>query len=186
MPIAASIISDAALEALEKVIQKKYMTYVKSYKSVIWPKVVSVCPDSKAFLHGGISQVNFDLHNLNLAIEEILQDLKFIKERRGSLIASNEKGQWLISEGKLAGVITYRLSRRQIAHSDYRCLQCNIRCVSKLNTEFALRCGADFIGIQFSKIGLLLQKELFYQLTTRHVNQETLGLIFDTIHLYAG
>jgi hypothetical protein len=185
MPITAAIISDAALEKLKTAIQKKYMAYAKSYKSIIWPTIASTCPSSKVFLHSGVSQVNFDIYNLNLAIEEILQDLKFIKERRGSLIASNEKGQWLISEGKLAGVITYRLSRRQIAHSDYRCLQCNIRCVSKLNTEFALQCGADFIGIQFSKIGLLLQKELFYQLTTRHVNQETLGLIFDTIHFYA-
>jgi len=38
--------------------------------------------------------------------------------------------------------------------------------------------------VQFETIDPLLQKELFYQLTLRHVNQETLGLIFDTINVF--
>ncbi|MCL2230248.1 MAG: hypothetical protein FWC01_04075 [Treponema sp.] len=176
-------VSDEALAELEKVIQKKYLSYIKSYRQVIWPTVISKCPDRGAFVNNGISQVNFDLVNFNLAVKEILQDIKFISARRGSLISVNSKGQPLMSAGKLAGVITYRLSRRQIAHSDYRCLQCKIRCVSKLNTQFALQCGTEFIAMQFTTIEPLLQKELFYQLTSRHVNQETLGLIFDTIHI---
>ena len=176
-------VSDEALAELESVIQRKYLSYIKSYRQVIWPTVITKCPDRKAFVDNGISQVNFDLVNFNLATKEILQDIKFITARRGSLISVNNKGQLLISAGKLAGIITYRLSRRQIAHSDYRCLQCKIRCVAKLNTQFALQCGTEFIAMQFSTIEPLLQKELFYQLTSRHVNQETLGLIFDAIHV---
>ena len=176
-------VSNEALTELENVIQRKYLSYIKSYRQVIWPTIVTKCPDRRAFVDNGISQVNFDLVNFNYAIKEILQDIKFITARRGSLISVNNKGQLLMSAGKLAGVITYRLSRRQIAHSDYRCLQCKIRCVSKLNTQFALQCGAEFISMQFTAIEPLLQKEIFYQLTSRHVNQETLGLIFDTIHI---
>jgi len=157
---------------------------MKSYRTVIWPTVTTICPDKNAFMHGGFSQVNFDIKNLNLAIDEIIQDIVFIKDRRGSLISKDAQGQPLISPGKLAGVITFRLSKRHIVHSDYRCLECKVRCVSKLNTEFALQCGAEFIGVQFETIDPLLQKELFYQLTSRHVNQETLGLIFDTINVF--
>jgi hypothetical protein len=179
------VISDELLAKLEGIIREKYLSYIKSYRQVIWPTVTTKCPEKTAFLKHNISQVNFDLVNLNLAIKEISQDIKFIMGRRGSLITVNSKGELLMSAGKLAGVITYRLAKRQICHSDYRCLECSIRCVSKLNTQFALQCGAEFITIQFSEIDPLLQKELFYQLTSRHVNQETLGLIFDTIHVYS-
>jgi hypothetical protein len=177
-------ITPEALEALKCAISEKYHSYMKSYRTVIWPTVTTICPDKNAFMHGGFSQVNFDIKNLNLAIDEIIQDIVFIKDRRGSLISKDAQGQPLISPGKLAGVITFRLSKRHIVHSDYRCLECKVRCVSKLNTEFALQCGAEFIGVQFETIDPLLQKELFYQLTSRHVNQETLGLIFDTINVF--
>jgi hypothetical protein len=53
-----------------------------------------------------------------------------------------------------------------------------------MNTEFALLCGAEFIQVQFVRIDQFIQRELFYQLTTRHVNQETLGLVFDAIRLF--
>jgi len=179
------VVSDDSLAKLESIIREKYLSYIKSYRQIIWPTVTTKCPENTAFVKHGISQVNFDLVNLNLAIKEISQDIKFIMGRRGTLITVNSKGELLMSAGKLAGVITYRLAKRQICHSDYRCLQCNIRCVSKLNTQFALQCGTEFITIQFAEIDPLLQKELFYQLTSRHFNQETLGLIFDTIHVYS-
>jgi hypothetical protein len=177
-------ITPEALEKLKSAIRKKYYSCMKSYHAVIWPTVITTCPDQRAFMLGGFSQVNFDIQNLNLAVNEIIQDVVFIKNRRGSLISEDAQGQPLISPGKLAGVITFRLSRHHIAHSDYRCLECKERCVSKLNTEFALQCGIEFIGVQFETIDPLLQKELFYQLTSRHVNQETLGLIFDTINIF--
>jgi len=177
-------ITPEALEGLKKAILDKYHSCIKSYRAIIWPMVTTVCPDSKAFMHDGINQVNFDIQNLNLAVDEIIQDVVFIKDRRGTLISKDVQGQPLISIGKIAGIITFRLSRRHIAHSDYRCLECKERCVSKLNTEFALQCGTAFIGVQFETIDPLLQKELFYQLTSRHVNQETLGLIFDTVNVF--
>jgi len=177
------VVSEEALSRLESIIRQKYHSYIKSYRSVIWPTVVSKCPEKTAFVNCGVSQVNFDIVNLNLAINEILQDVRFITNRRGPLISVNSNGDLLMSAGKLAGVITYRLAKRQITHSDYRCLKCNIRCVAKLNTQFALQCGVEFIAMQFTDIEPLIQKELFYQLTSRHVNQETLGLIFDTIHV---
>jgi hypothetical protein len=107
-------------------------------------------------------------------------------DRRGPLIAKNNAGNFLISRGKIAGAIAFRLSRRQIVHVNALCLddkRCKIRCTTKMNTEFALRCGTEFIRVQFGALDKLIQCELFYQLTARHVNQETLGLIFDTIRL---
>ena len=177
-------ITPEALGALKGAILRKYHSCMQSYRVFIWPTVTTVCPDKNAFINGGFNQVNFDIKNLNLAAGEVIQDVVFIKDRRGSLISKDAQGQPLISIGKIAGIITFRLSRRHIAHSDYRCLQCKERCVSKLNTEFALQCGTAFIGVQFETIDPLLQKELFYQLTSRHVNQETLGLIFDTINIF--
>ena len=61
--------------------------------------------------------------------------------------------------------------------------KCEIRCNSKLNTALALYCGLDFIQLQSVQIDSLLLCELFYQVSSRHVNQETLGLFFDTIRV---
>jgi hypothetical protein len=130
--------------------------------------------------------LHFDLHSLNLAVDEIAQDIRFIINRRGTLITQDDEGL-RISRGKIAGVIAFRLSRRQIVHVNDWCLdveRCKIRCTTKMNTEFALQCGTEFIQVCFEKIDKVIQCELFYQLTSRHVNQETLGLVFDTIRLY--
>lgn len=172
------------LEGLPACIRKKYLGYIKSYHDLIYPE--SRCPCREIFKKEGFKQLYFDLYSLNLAVDEIVQDVRFIIYRRGPLIAQDDAGL-RISRGKIAGVIAFRLSRRQIVHADEWCLdikRCKIRCTTKLNTEFALRCGAEFIQVQFEKIDRFIQCELFYQLTTRHVNQETLGLAFDTIRLY--
>jgi hypothetical protein len=166
-------------------IQRKYHEYLNLYHAHLYPQ--SKCPCREIFKKNGFHQLHFDLYSLNIAIDEILQDIKFIIDRRGPLIAKDDGGNSLISHGKVAGVITFRLSRRQIVHVDEVCLdfkRCQIRCTAKMNTEFALLCGAEFIQAQFNELNEFIQRELFYQLTTRHVNQETLGLIFDTIRLY--
>ena len=64
-------VSNEALTELENVIQRKYLSYIKSYRQVIWPTIVTKCPDRRAFVDNGISQVNFDLVNFNYAIKEI-------------------------------------------------------------------------------------------------------------------
>jgi hypothetical protein len=56
-----------------------------------------------------------------------------------------------------------------------------MQCISKLNAEFALRCAWEYIGINFLRVPKEIREELFYTFYYRHVNQETLGLVFDTI-----
>ena len=179
--------SPAAGDLLAKLpdhLREKYLRYIKAYHTLIYPE--SECPCREIFKKDGFKQLHFDLYSLNLGIDEIVQDVKFIIDRRGPLIAQDQNGL-RISRGKLAGVIAFRLSRRQIVHVSEWCLdnsRCKIRCATTVNTEFALLCGAEFIQVQFGEIDRFIRCELFYQLTTRHVNQETLGLVFDTIRLF--
>ena len=176
---------DGLLEKIPFFIREKYYRYIRLYHDFIYP--ASKCPCREVFKKNGFKQLNFDLYNLNLAIDEIVQDVNFIVSRRGPLISRDQNNELLISRGKIAGAISFRLSKRQIVHVNEWCLdqeRCKIRCTAKINTTFALQCGAEFVQTQTDKIDFLILCELFYQMTSRHVNQETLGLLFDVIRLY--
>jgi hypothetical protein len=176
---------DSLLSKIQPYIWGKYCGYIKSYQDYIYP--ASDCPCREVFKKVGFKQMNFDLYSLNLAIDEIVQDIRFIISRRGPLIARDENDELLISRGKIAGVMSFRLNRRQIVHVSEWCLdynRCKIRCTAKMNTSYALQCGTEFIQTQPYQINKMLLSELFYQMTSRHVNQETLGLLFDTIRLH--
>ena len=82
-----------------------------------------------------------------------------------------------ISAGKIAGIIAFRLSRFKIVHIDEDGQnQPLIYLIQDLAAIFAVQ----FLLLR-TKIPELQVLEIAYQLSRRHANQETLGLVFDTI-----
>jgi len=61
------------------------------------------------------------------------------------------------------------------------CASCEHQCVSKLNYYFAVKCAWEYVDIPYLRVPQEIRKELLYSLALRHVNQETLGLVFDTL-----
>lgn len=110
------------------------------------------------------------------AVQEIEKDIRFLIKRRGKLISGIKP-----SPGKIAGIIAFRLAKNQIIHLLDDCASCSKQCAVWLNSEFALRCAWEYIGIKYARVNDTIRRELFYTLNYRHVNQETLGLVFDTI-----
>jgi hypothetical protein len=71
------------LDNIKNIIQEKYWSYIHSYMTDIYP--VRDCPFAGFFKERGNDQLSFDLPNLNLAINEIMQDIRFIVKRADSL-----------------------------------------------------------------------------------------------------
>jgi len=126
---------------------------------------------------------NIDFRALKSACTEMKTDVKFLIERRGELI-----GEFRPSFGKMAGIVAYRLAKSQIIHLNGECASCKKPCVAtRLNQEIALWCAYDYIGIKYRDVPEERNRELFYSFSCRHVNQETLGLVFDAFWgTYAG
>lgn len=115
--------------------------------------------------------------SLRTACAEMKKDIQFLLLRRGTLIDAVRP-----SYGKIAGIMAYRLAKNQIIHLCEGCASCLEQCpASKLNGIFALRCAWEHIDIKYEQVDEAVRKELLYSFTSRHVNQETLGLVFDTI-----
>ncbi|MCL2215176.1 MAG: hypothetical protein FWC06_08220 [Treponema sp.] len=163
---------EAFLSELENSIVKKYTSCAKDTGKML-------CKASQNREVGSIGKSIFhaNLYSLEEACNEIKKDIRFILERRGSLIGAGRP-----SPGKIAGVIVYRLSRIQIINLFEGCASCKYQCTSKINYEFAVKCAWNYIGIPYFNVPQDLRRELIYSLSHRHVNQETLGLVFDTIY----
>jgi len=165
---------DAFLADLEEIIVRKYKKCIADSKKML-------CEASQNREIGSIGKPVFhvNFYNLKEACEEITKDIRFLLERRGSLIGRP-------SLGKIAGVIVYRLSRIQIINLFEGCASCQYQCASKVGYEFAVKCAWSYIDISidisYLKVPQDLRRELLYSLSHRHVNQETLGLVFDTIY----
>jgi len=161
---------DAFLASLEEIIVRKYLNCINDSKTML-------CEAFQNREVGSIGKPVFhiNLYNLKEACEEITKDIGFLLQRRGSLIGRP-------SLGKIAGVIVYRLSRIQIINLFEGCASCQYQCASKIGYEFAVKCAWSYINISYLRVPQDLRRELFYSLSHRHVNQETLGLVFDTIH----
>ena len=115
---------------------------------------------------------------LKEAIFQIKMDIKILSIRRGNLI-----GDMRMSEGKIAGAVTYRLAKAQIIHIHRKCNVCGEKCFSRLNNLIAVSIGLDYVHKKYTELPEGIRKELFYTIKQRHVNQETLGLVFDTFPL---
>jgi hypothetical protein len=159
---------------LEGIITSKYDKYIKQSGKI-------TCKASSNREIGSIGKPVFhvNLFKMKEAYNEAAKDICFIMERRGPLIGPNRP-----SPGKIAGVIVYRFSRSHIIHLFEGCASCEYQCVSKINYMFAVMCAWEYIGIPYRRVPQEIRSELLYSLTLRHVNQETLGLVFDTILHY--
>jgi len=129
-----------------------------------------------------VSSLTFDAFNINFsilkeAITQIKMDIRIIRFRRGNLI-----GNMRISEGKIAGIIAYRFARAHIINICRTCNNCRTKCFAQLNIEIAIRVGLDYIHKKYDDLPEGIRQELSYTMKYRHVNQEMLGLVFDTFN----
>ncbi|TGL13512.1 hypothetical protein [Leptospira meyeri] len=81
----------------------------------------------------------------------------------------------------MAGIIVFRLSRWPIIGTSDKQLHSG-EVFGKFTFLAATLTGLNFINKNFSQIDEMCRTELLYTLMRRHVNQETLGLVFDYIH----
>jgi len=161
---------DKYLAALETGLIKRYNFYTKNAAK-------RTCTVNKR----SINSLDFDAFNINFsalseAVKQIRLDIDILNYRRGKLI-----GNMRISEGKIAGIIVYRLTKAQIIHFNRLCNNCGKKCHPYLNIEIALKIGLDYIHKKFDVLPEGICEELVYTIKHRHVNQETLGLVFDTL-----
>jgi len=114
---------------------------------------------------------------LNEAVNQIKMDIRFVYLRQDELI-----GDLRINEGKVAGIITYRLARAHIINLCKTCCDCVERCIAQLNLTIAISIGLEYIHKKYDDLPDGLRQELGYAIIYRHVNQEMLGLVFDTFN----
>ena len=161
------------LLSLEDHLLKRYYNYVNMTQG-------RMCKIKKCLISSLPSDpININLSILNEAISQIKTDIRFIFLRRDDLI-----GDLRISEGKVAGIIAYRLARAHIIHICRTCNDCREKCFTRLNLIIAIRIGFDYIHKKYYDLPYKLRQELDYTMRYRHVNQETLGLVFDTFNNY--
>jgi ferredoxin len=163
--------TDYFFQNLETEIEAKYHRYlidVGKMNCKLQKKPVSLL---------GRSVCHISRSSLRSACVEMRDDIRCLLLRRGKLLNALKP-----SYGKIAGIIAYRLAKNQIIHLCEGCASCLEQCpASKLNGIFALRCAWEYIDIKYGQVNEDIRKELMYSFSSRHVNQETLGLVFDTI-----
>jgi len=169
--VSSNVVLEDFLANLENIIVQKYEKYI-----VQSGKLLCIASSNREIGSIGKPVFHINLYSLREACKEIEKDIRFILERRGALIGSNRP-----SLGKIAGIIVFRLSRTHIIHLFEGCASCKYQCASKLNHYFAVKCAWEYINISYLRVPQDIRRELLYSLSFRHVNQETLALVFDTI-----
>jgi len=170
--------SKEAEKSLNEFLSKIEDVIVQKYERFILEEQKKLCEKAGNREVGSIGKPVFHINYYSLieAYEEISKDIRFMLERRGPLVGKDHP-----SPGKIAGVIAYRLSRSHILHLFEGCASCEIQCASRLNYKFAVKCAWEYVGIPYLRVGEEIRRELLYSLALRHVNQETLALVFDII-----
>ena len=121
-------------------------------------------------LHQRESSVYISEKALKMALNCSIDDINIFLNRR--------KPKRFISRGKIAGIILYRLSRNHIIHtSNSELLKDPI--FLGLNSLIAILVALNYIEISYKSLPEFNKLELIYSLNKRHINQETLGLVFD-------
>jgi hypothetical protein len=116
-----------------------------------------------------LNEVDYSERELKLALDESDIDIKALFARR-----FRHNG---ISEGKIAGVLAYRLSRFKIVHLDNAGQNVShIYMIQDLAAIFLVQ--SLFLRVPIAPRRIF---ELAYQMSRRHANQETLGLVFDIV-----
>jgi len=120
---------------------------------------------------GNSAIINLNEELLLSAVRESHMDYEFMKKRRVSSI---------VSEGKIAGILAFRLSRVRPIYSPSTVLNNEFTFVD-LHITLAVHIALNYICIKWGDLDKMIRKEIFYTIKSRHVNQETLGLVFDSI-----
>jgi len=155
---------------IEKAVKTKYYRYIVQKQKV----TCGLLNKEIGTLGKPVYHINW--YSLNDACEEIKKDIYFLLKRRDKLIDMLKP-----TPGKIAGIVAYRLGKNHIIHLCEGCIACPKQCASNLNFDFALRSAWEYMNVQFLRVPEEIRKELFYTFSHRHVNQETLGLVFDSI-----
>jgi len=171
----------------EDLVAKVRRTIEWRYCNLVRGHDIKNCPNVNTWRN----EVSFSPYNLRKACGEIEMDLRILFARRNNLIGQDERtASPLPTSGKIAGITTFRLARAHIIHLSPGCIDCiqrsadrnGIPCdIDSINIKFAVFCGMFFIKKSYSAIPPEIRKEMIYTLTRRHTNQETLGIVFDTI-----
>jgi hypothetical protein len=163
---------------INKFLSKIEDVIIQKYERFILDERKKLCEKAGNREVGLIGKPVFHINQFSLieAYEEICKDIRFMFERRGSRMERSHP-----SPGKIAGVMVYRLSRSHIVHLLEGCASCEVQCASNLNYKFAVKCAWEYVGIPYLRVKEEIRRELLYSLALRHVNQETLALVFDII-----
>ena len=112
--------------------------------------------------------------SLASAVKEMALDLRVMFARRSTFK--------LLSKGKTAGIIIFRLSRWSIIHTSNP-LHLKDPMFKKIHFLIAVNIGLLFAGMYAENLNKQVRTEILYTLMYRHVNQETLGIVIDTLRL---
>ena len=141
----------------------------------------------------GVPQENIDISytELSAALREANKDLYAIQARRHQIKGATGQSFKGISEGKIAGVLCFRLNRYRIVNI----ISNNI----EPRNETDLRSDRKAYKIQDAAIiSYIIERilrapladaslaELLYIFSRRHINQEMLGVVFETMRPAAG
>lgn len=118
----------------------------------------------------GLADVVISENAFSSAILESSKDLQMLTSRR------LPNG---ISEGKVAGVFAFRLSRWNVISLPESLA--NNKAAMQLNYLAALAFSYNFLDLDIRNIDDTIRVEIQYNLVRRHSNQETLGLCFDML-----
>ena len=109
---------------------------------------------------------------LATALNEAEKDVYFLKARR-----NNKKGD---SESKIAGAVVFRLCRSAPVHLQGDSIENEL--ALELNNLSALAVGLKiFMHMDVAFLPETITRELSYTIVRRHMNQETLGLVFESV-----
>lgn len=112
-------------------------------------------------------------YSLGNALKDIETDIRFLLMRR-PVISS-------LMRGKIAGVILFRLSKYHILHLSEQLL--NDKLIAIINTQVAILLAFRYININFDLVPERIRNEIIFSVSKRHMNQETLGIVLDTLRM---
>ena len=167
---------ETSIERLGDKLLTRY--YEHGYKAENDECLINKCPIS-SLTFAPFNSYPFVINKsvLNEAVNQIKMDIRFVYLRQEEII-----GDLRINEGKVAGIITYRLARAHIINLCKTCCECEERCIARLNLTIAISIGLEYIHKKYDDLPDGLRQELGYVISYCHVNQEMLGLVFDTFN----
>lgn len=137
-------------------------------------KFIGITEDIAEINLWNLDDISISQHALSSAMAESSKDVQAIINRRNH----NE-----ISPGKLAGIITFRISRWSPIHLSPSLNENHLALKLNALVPFVLSVK-HFLAVNISHFPPSITKEFHYTLLRRHTNQETLGLAYDMLEFH--